>query len=218
MSTGYILKDRSPTPSVTCCARATSLREEGSKDALFLVNYDMDNSQYYVNGGDAYGIYCDGDLNIVLRGTSYIRPDICESDTAYGIFCDGALTITNDAGMDGTLNVSLGLLNGTAAPPKETAGIRCNPNDVYYLTIQKNTAKTGGSLTVNATALPAAGENCSSSGIYAGYYMVLTSCTVNATGGTATGNYARSCGIRCRCDYQQHGGVVQAGGGEGHRP
>ena len=113
---------------------------------LTLSNFNMVQGSYHWNNDrkEAYAIWADGDLNIVVSGNSVLQPEDFEHTTLYGIRVNGKLTIKNAADSNAKLTVKM-----TRDPnDKDTVtnaayGIWCSST----LTVQNNTT---GSITVEA--------------------------------------------------------------------
>ncbi len=157
------------------------------------------NSYYYdpnSTGSLDAGIYCVGDLTLVLKGTNKFSPvndpDADQytggsGDEYYGIYVDGNLTIKNAAGENASLY--LGAYEEWAQV--KAAGIYCTGK----LTVEQQSGGTLAVTVVGSDIDPRNTEDGTDSyGVYARGGLALSSGTLNATGGAATGTGC-SCGV-----------------------
>lgn len=179
------------------------------KDSNTLTLRDAIITEGHTVYGGAYGIYADGDLNIVLEGTSTAGSDKLDAgvniDGDLTIGGDGSLTATGDdeAGIDvsGNLTVNGGTVIGNHT---DDTGV-----DVHGdLTVKSGGTVRGTSSTqegVHASTLTVDGGSVDGSGLEGVY--IENSITVESGTVTVTGNGDRSHGI-----YIDNGNMTVKGG------
>ena len=158
-----------------------------------------------IDGSDnTCGIYADGDLNLVLAGSSTVQ----NSGTAFycGVYIVGDLTVSGDGGslnaeganygvyLDGNMTVKSGSITGTSRN-----GSMYNCRGIYSASL----TVSGGSVTGNCTG--AASSYYSASG-------VVTEGDLTVTGGSVTGNANRN-DSQCRDDAIISGRDITVSGG-----
>ena len=147
--------------------------------------------------GVTFGIYSDGDLNIVLEGTSTVGSNQFDA----GVYIDGSLTVTGSGSLEATgsrggiyvaddLTISSGSVTGNG-----------NGEDSLGISVISNMEVSGGTVTGNGNGE----DSC-------GIYVDDGNMTVNSGGSvTGNGNGEGSCGIRIE-ELIVNGGRVTGNG------
>ena len=144
-----------------------------------------------------FGIYSDGDLNIVLEGTTTVGSNQFDA----GVYIDGSLTVTGSGSLEATgsrggiyvaddLTISSGSVTGNG-----------NGEDSLGISVISNMEVSGGTVTGNGNGE----DSC-------GIYVDDGNMTVNSGGSvTGNGNGEGSCGIRIE-ELIVNGGRVTGNG------
>ena len=179
---------------------------------LTLTNYEANGSGIVTVDGKDCGIYCNGDLTIIVKGTCSLSSTAGTSANRIGIYAAGDLTIETTENGNHKLTVNMGQSAASSA-----SGIECGGK----LTINDSQISAD-YLTVNVTGSKVTGDSGVSCGIRAASIDLGTPYDLHdltATGGIVTGTNAKSCGIyatgavNVACDLSATGGSADNAAG-----